>query len=71
MVDIVNTVKKAPYGLGVIYWAPERDIWNDDGSPGPAVSVLDYLTILTNRPASHTGPKDVSREGGTETANPR
>ena len=48
MVDIVNTVKKAPHGLGVMYWAPEREAWNDDGSPGPVVSVLDHLTTLTN-----------------------
>lgn len=53
MVDIVNTVKRAPRGLGVFYWAPERDVWNADGSPGPAVFTLDHLTTLTNRPASH------------------
>jgi arabinogalactan endo-1,4-beta-galactosidase len=53
MVDIVNTVRKAPRGLGVMYWAPERDIWNADGSPGPAVFTLDSLTALTARPASH------------------
>jgi arabinogalactan endo-1,4-beta-galactosidase len=53
MVDLVNTVKKAPRGLSVMYWAPERDIWNDDGSPGPAVFVVDNLRTLTKRPASH------------------
>ena len=53
MVDLVNTVKKAPGGLGVMYWAPERDLWNDDGSPGPAVFTLDNLTTLTKRPDSH------------------
>ena len=53
MVDIVNTVKKSPRGVGVMYWAPEREAWNDDGSPGPVVSVLEHLTTLTNRPASH------------------
>jgi len=53
MVDVVNTVKRAPHGLGVFYWAPEREGWNADGTPGPVVSVLDQLTILTNRPASH------------------
>jgi arabinogalactan endo-1,4-beta-galactosidase len=52
MADLVNTVKKAPHGLGVMYWAPERDVWNVDGNPGPAVSVLEHLN-LTNRPASH------------------
>lgn len=53
MVDLVNTVRKAPRGLGVMYWAPEWDLWNADGSPGPAVFVMDKLTTLTNRPASH------------------
>ncbi|OYV66494.1 MAG: hypothetical protein B7Z72_11245, partial [Gemmatimonadetes bacterium 21-71-4] len=42
MVDLVNTVKKAPNGLGVMYWAPEYDLWNQDGSPGPAVFVMDH-----------------------------
>jgi len=59
MADIVNTVKKAPRGLGVMYWAPEREAWNADGSPGPVVSVLDHLTALTARPASHA-PATVS-----------
>ena len=53
MVDLVNTVKKAPHGLGVMYWAPERDLWNDDGSPGPSVFTLDNLTTLAKRPDSH------------------
>ena len=53
MVDLVNTVKKAPRGLGVMYWAPEFDVWNADGSPGPAVFTLDHLTDLVARPASH------------------
>ena len=53
MADLVNTVKQAPRGVSVMYWAPERDLWNEDGSPGPVVSVLDHLTTLTNRPASH------------------
>ncbi|SPE50008.1 Glycosyl hydrolase 53 domain protein [Verrucomicrobia bacterium] len=53
MADLINTVKASPRGLCVMYWAPERDIWNQDGSPGPAVSVLDQLTTLTNRPVSH------------------
>jgi arabinogalactan endo-1,4-beta-galactosidase len=53
MVDLVNTVKKAPHGLGVMYWAPEWDLWNGDGSPGPAVFTLDQLTTLTKRPESH------------------
>jgi arabinogalactan endo-1,4-beta-galactosidase len=50
MAELVNTVKQAPRGLAVMYWAPERDLWNEDGSPGPAVSVLDHLTNLANRP---------------------
>lgn len=56
MVDLVNTVKRAPNGLGVFYWAPERDLWNANGTPGPAVFVLDHLN-LTNRPASHAPPQ--------------
>ncbi len=43
MVDLVHTVKRAPRGLGVMYWAPEWDLWNRDGTPGPAVFVLDSL----------------------------
>ena len=53
MADIVNTVEKAPHGLGVMYWAPEWEAWNADGSPGPVVSVMDHLAELTARPASH------------------
>jgi arabinogalactan endo-1,4-beta-galactosidase len=53
MVDLVNTVKKAPGGLGVMYWAPERDLWNEDGSPAPAVFTLDQLTRLAKSPDSH------------------
>ena len=53
MVDLVNTVRAAPRGIGVQYWAPEFGLWNEDGSPGPAVFTLDHLTDLTARPASH------------------
>jgi arabinogalactan endo-1,4-beta-galactosidase len=53
MVDLVNTVRAAPRGLGVMYWAPEFDLWNADGSPGPAVFTLDHLRDLRARPASH------------------
>jgi len=53
MADIINTVKKAPRGIGVMYWAPEREAWNADGTPGPVVSVLDQLDKLKARPASH------------------
>lgn len=55
MVDLVNTVRNAPHGLGAMYWAPEYDLWNADGTPGPAVFTLDHLKDLTVRPASH-GP---------------
>jgi arabinogalactan endo-1,4-beta-galactosidase len=60
MADIVNTVRKAPRGLGVMYWAPEREAWNDDGSPGPVVSVLDQLARLSGGPESHA-PAAVDR----------
>jgi arabinogalactan endo-1,4-beta-galactosidase len=58
MADIINTVRKAPRGIGVMYWAPEREAWNEDGTPGPVVSVMDHLDELTARPASHA-PKAV------------
>ena len=53
MVDMVNIVRKGPKGAGVFYWAPERAIWNADGSPGPAVFTPDNLTKLIKRPESH------------------
>jgi arabinogalactan endo-1,4-beta-galactosidase len=53
MADLINTVKQAPNGLGVMYWAPEFGVWNPDGSPGPTVFVLDSLDALRARPASH------------------
>jgi arabinogalactan endo-1,4-beta-galactosidase len=53
MVDVVNTVKRAPHGLGVMYWAPEREAWNDDGSPGPVVFTLVRLADLSGGPDSH------------------
>jgi arabinogalactan endo-1,4-beta-galactosidase len=57
MADLVNTVKRAPGGLGVVYWAPEgrgfgNGLWTSDGIPAPAISVLDNLS-LTNAPQSH------------------
>jgi arabinogalactan endo-1,4-beta-galactosidase len=58
MVDLVKTVKKAPGGLGVIYWAPEYDLWNYDGTPAPAVFTLDNLSPLATGPNSHA-PIDV------------
>jgi len=53
MVDLVNTVRAAPGGLGVMYWAPEWDVWNADGSPGPAVFTLDHLKDMAGGPGSH------------------
>jgi len=52
MVDLINTVKKAPGGIGAMYWEPEWEAWNRDGTPGPVVFALDSLG-LTARPASH------------------
>ena len=51
--DLINTMKKAPRGIGAMYWAPEFGAWNADGSPGPVVFVLDSLQALRARPASH------------------
>jgi arabinogalactan endo-1,4-beta-galactosidase len=53
LVDLTNTVRKAPRGIGIMYWAPERDLWNADGTPGPGVFVLDNLNVLMKRPESH------------------
>jgi hypothetical protein len=53
MVDLVITVRAEPNGLGVMYWAPEFDAWNQDGSPGPVVFTMDSLTALRAQPESH------------------
>jgi arabinogalactan endo-1,4-beta-galactosidase len=53
MADLVNTVRKAPRGIGVMYWQPEWEAWNSDGSPGPVVSVMDELQALSRSPESH------------------
>lgn len=53
LVDMANIVRKGPRGAGVFYWAPERAIWNADGSPGPGVFTPENLTKLTKRPESH------------------
>lgn len=53
MVDLVNTVRRDPNGLGVMYWAPEYDAWNRDGTPGPVVFTLDHLVDLGSGPESH------------------
>jgi arabinogalactan endo-1,4-beta-galactosidase len=57
LVDMANIVRKGPRGTGVFYWAPERAIWNADGSPGPAVFTPENLTKLTKRPESHVPMK--------------
>jgi hypothetical protein len=36
-----------------MYWAPERAVWNNDGSPGPAVFTPEELTTPTKRPEGH------------------
>ncbi len=64
MVDLVNTVRRMPYGLGVFYWAPEgrgrgNGLWNSDGSPAPAIFVLDNLDKLMDSPDSHL-PEPIS-----------
>jgi hypothetical protein len=59
MVDLVNTVRQA-HGLGVMYRAPEFGLWNQDGTPGPGVFVLDSLQALAGRPGSHA-PAQVRR----------
>ena len=57
MVDLVNTVQKGR-GISVMYWAPEFDLWNADGSPAPAVFTLDHLKDLGRSPESYA-PKGV------------
>jgi hypothetical protein len=57
MVDLVNTVKRAPNGAGVWVWAPEargggNGMWNADGTPAPSIFVLDHLEDLKNHPMS-------------------
>lgn len=71
MVDLVNTVRRLPYGLGVFYWAPEgrgrgNALWNSDGSPAPAVFVLDNLDKLMNDPNSHL-PKPLASTENLQT----
>jgi len=53
MVDLVNTVRRAPRGIAVMYWQPEWDLWNADGTPGPAVFTLDHLKDLAAGPGRH------------------
>lgn len=44
MLDLANTVEASPNGLGILYWAPERDFWNDDGTPGPVVFIANQIS---------------------------
>jgi arabinogalactan endo-1,4-beta-galactosidase len=76
MADLVNTVRRAPNGLGVFYWAPEgrgsgNGLWNSDGSPAPAIFVLDNLAKLTERPASRLpDPLTGAKPSATSSATP-
>ncbi|MEJ2649721.1 MAG: glycosyl hydrolase 53 family protein, partial [Sedimentisphaerales bacterium] len=72
MVDLVNTVRRFPYCLGVFYWAPEgrgrgNGLWNSDGSPAPAIFVLDNLDKLMNTPSSRL-PKPIASTESMETS---
>jgi arabinogalactan endo-1,4-beta-galactosidase len=55
MADVINTVQRNK-GLGVFYWGPEGargdGMWNADGSPAPAIFVMDHLKELATRPLS-------------------
>jgi hypothetical protein len=42
---------------GVMYWAPEWDAWNEEGSPGPVVFTLDHLADLAGSPGSLSPPR--------------
>ena len=53
IVDLVNTVKEAPGGIGAMYWEPEWEAWYPDGSPQPVVFALDSLKALRHGPLSH------------------
>ncbi|MBN2180381.1 MAG: glycosyl hydrolase 53 family protein [Sedimentisphaerales bacterium] len=75
MVDLVNTVRRFPYGLGIFYWGPEgrgrgNGLWTSDGSPAPAIFVLDNLDKLMNSPESRLPdqwPSDKSSSSSTST----
>lgn len=54
--DLINTVQRNG-GAAVNYWAPEAQgrgngLWKSDGSPAPAIMVMDQLKSLTTQPAS-------------------
>jgi arabinogalactan endo-1,4-beta-galactosidase len=72
MADLINLVRRTPGGMGVYYWAPEgralgggNSIWTANGSPGPSVSVLQDLSKLKVRPASHL-PEVSQGAGGNQ-----
>ncbi len=52
MVDLINTIQAAG-GLGAMYWEPEWEAWNPDGTPQPVVFALDSLQALRHGPLSH------------------
>jgi arabinogalactan endo-1,4-beta-galactosidase len=56
MGDLINTVKSSARGISVVYWAPEWDLWNADGTPGPTVSVAGQLDELKRSPECHLPP---------------
>lgn len=59
LVALVKTVREAPNGLGVMYWAPEYDLWNVYATPAPAVFTLDSLnTIMRSLQGQTTGTYD-------------
>ncbi len=47
LVALVRTVREAPDGLGVMYWAPEYDLWHIYATPGPALFTPDSLNAAT------------------------
>jgi len=49
---ILNTAKKTPHGLGMMYWAL-GEIFGTATAAKPALSVPVHLTTPANRPASH------------------
>ncbi len=51
MVDLVNLVR-ARGGIGAMYWEPEWEVWNADGTPGPAVFTMDSLVARRNHALS-------------------
>jgi arabinogalactan endo-1,4-beta-galactosidase len=68
IVDLVNTVRAAPNGLGVMYWAPEWDLWRADGNPGPAVFTLDHLEDMARVTTRRSSPP---RRSSTRRSSPR